>query len=232
MTTVKMIDITGQRFGRLVAIKMDNSHRPSKSTRAYWLFQCDCGKETIASGTDVRSGKIKSCGCLHDEMASKRFYKHGMSSTKLGYVYESMKQRCLNSNCKDYKNYGGRGITICSDWKNNSRSFFNWAITNGYSDGLSIDRINVNGNYEPTNCRWTTAKVQADNKRPRKCYISKNIRSDNKSGIRGVSFDKSKNKWVASMRFNHQQVLRRTFDTKQEAAQERQRFEKKYLAYV
>jgi hypothetical protein len=162
---VKAIDISGQRFGRLIAIKPDNSKRPANSTRLYWLCKCDCGNYSTTSGADLRSGKVRSCGCLHDEMASLRFYKHGQSGSKLSMVWQAMKQRCGNSHCKDFPSYGGRGINVCHEWQIDFATFYDWAITNGYHEGLSIDRIDVDGNYEPMNCRWVNMKVQANNER-------------------------------------------------------------------
>ena len=229
---VKQIDITGKKFSRLTPICVDNSKRPKGSTRAYWKCECECGKETIVSGSDLRSGKVKSCGCLHDEMAHKRFYKHGMSNTKLDWVLGAMKQRCNNIHNIDYPNYGGRGIKICDEWLNDSSEFFSWALSHGYEEGLSIDRIDVNGNYEPSNCRWVTMKVQANNKNPKHLFICKNARSDSKSKIRGVSFDKSKNAWVATFNFNNKRVLQKVFKKKQEAIDARQEAEKKYQEYV
>lgn len=165
MSVVKAIDISGQRFGRLIAIRPDNSKRPAKSTRLYWLCKCDCGNYTVTSGVDLRKGKVRSCGCLHDELTSQRFYKHGQSGTKLNMVWLSMKQRCGNPHSKDFPNYGCRGIKVCRQWLNSFQSFYDWAMANGYHEGLSIDRINVDGNYEPQNCRWVSMKTQANNER-------------------------------------------------------------------
>lgn len=162
---VKAKDITGERFGRLVALHPDNSTRPKSSTALFWKFQCDCGNTTIANGNEVRKGKIKSCGCFHNESVSKRFKKHGQSGSKLYDVWAAMKQRCYNPNNKDYKNYGNRGISMSTSWRNNFSEFEKWAHQNGYQERLSIDRINYNGNYEPNNCRWTNPTVQANNTR-------------------------------------------------------------------
>ncbi|MBT9670431.1 hypothetical protein GPK34_00070 [Secundilactobacillus kimchicus] len=161
---VKMIDIKGQRFGRLVAIKVDNSERPANSTKAYWLCKCDCGNSTIVSSYELRHG-TESCGCLIGESAKKRFTKHGGSGSKLYMVWSAMRQRCDNSNNKDYPNYGARGIHVSQDWAKDFAKFKIWSESHGYQEGLTLDRVDVNGNYEPDNCRWVTMKVQANNER-------------------------------------------------------------------
>ena len=150
-------DIKGQRFGKLVANKYVYS---DKSGYAYWECTCDCGKKTVVMGANLRSGKTKSCGCLY-----KHSKTHGGSGTRLYKTWCSMKERCARVGDKSYPRYGGRGIRVCEEWKNDFDAFRSWAYHAGYNDFLSIDRINVNGNYEPSNCRWATQKTQANNKR-------------------------------------------------------------------
>lgn len=157
----KKINLLGKRFGRLIVI----SEAPSVNGRTCWHCKCDCGKEITTKKDNLLQGKTRSCGCLYLESASKLHKSHGMSNTRLFYIWQSMRHRCTIKNDRAYKNYGGRGIKVCEEWTSDFMNFYNWAINNGYRDDLTIDRINVNGNYEPSNCRWIPKEYQAENKR-------------------------------------------------------------------
>lgn len=158
----KNIDITGKRFGKLTAIEISGK---SKNGAILWLCKCDCGNIRNVISTNLRSGSTVSCGCLGKENARKASTKHGLSNTKIYSKHRSMNARCYNEKTRQYKWYGGRSIQVCDEWRGKEGfiNFVNWSMENGYSDELQIDRIDVNGNYEPSNCRWVDKKIQANN---------------------------------------------------------------------
>lgn len=151
---------------------------------------CICGKEVTVRRGDLISGKTKSCGCLAKEVKSKSNKTHGMAKTRLHNIWKAMKQRCYYTKSIRYNDYGGRGVIICDEWENDFMSFYNWAMNNGYNDTLTIDRIDVNGNYEPSNCRWVDVKIQSNNKRNNRKIEYKNETKTLKewSDILGINY--------------------------------------------
>lgn len=161
-------DLTGRKFGRLFVIGQAENSINRRGAR--WLCKCDCGNEIIARGDMLNSGDVKSCGCLSRDinMVRPHHITHGATRggqwERLYVIWQDMKARCEKRYSTSYKNYGARGISVCEDW-HNFESFRSWAMNNGYTDELTIDRIDNDGDYEPSNCKWSTYKEQAVNKR-------------------------------------------------------------------
>lgn len=170
----KVKDLTGQRFGRLIVIEQHGSTEPNKygSRYALWYCKCDCGNTCEVPSSNLGK-RTNSCGCLakeHLAEMSKGNVTHGMAKTHLYRCYHHMLRRCYQTNSDHYHMYGGRGITVCEEWRSGFEAFRDWAFKNGYQEELSLDRIDVNGNYEPSNCRWINAKDQCHNKRQSRMY--------------------------------------------------------------
>lgn len=153
-------DLTGKDFGRLKVISPAN---PSKCGKSRFFCQCSCGNLIIVEGCNLVSGATQSCGCFRREKTKKLKLSHGMVKTRLYRCWRNMHDRCLNPKNKEFSNYGARGISICKEWRDFS-VFYQWAISNGYRDDLTIDRIDVNKGYSPQNCRWTDTYNQARNR--------------------------------------------------------------------
>ena len=203
--------IVGQKYGRLTVIEQttsrDNNHN------SYWRCICECGSEIIVARCNLRSGHTRSCGCLAREQFlinreyskySKHNTKHGKRYEKIYGIWKTMRRRCDCPSQTGFHRWGGREITVCQEWQNDFMSFYNWAMANGYSEGLTIDRINNNGNYDPKNCRWTTIHQQCANRR-------------NNTDFVGVSYNQKTGRYKAYLRKDGKHLLCRTFKTKEAA---------------
>lgn len=162
---MKAKNLTGRRFGRLTAVERVGSSPEGSAT---WLCKCDCGKDTIVPSIFLSNGHTKSCGCLKQEVLKRNSRrKHGLGGSSINRVWNDMKKRCFNQNCKAYINYGGRGITVCQEWQDSFEAFYDHVsqLPHFGEAGYSLDRINNDGNYEPGNVRWATRKDQNNNRR-------------------------------------------------------------------
>ena len=158
-----MIDLTGERFGRLTVIQSEGKNRWGSYM---WLCECDCGNTKILDGSELRRGNVRSCGCLSREMASERFIKHGYSRTKIYSEWKKMIQRCGDNNSYNRLNYNQRGVKVCELWMNDFQAFLDYVsnLPHYGEPGYSLDRINNDGDYEPGNVRWANAITQANNR--------------------------------------------------------------------
>lgn len=159
-------DLTGLRFGRLTVIERAGNN---KQKRATWRCQCDCGIEVVVASNDLINGDTRSCGCFRSELLIERNTSHGLRHTRLYAVWLGMKERCYIPSSVRYPRYGGRGITICNEWRDDFQAFYEWAMANGYDENAprgqcTIDRIDNDKGYAPENCRWVDLKTQQNNK--------------------------------------------------------------------
>jgi hypothetical protein len=201
------MEMIGKKFNKLTVISFSHIHKQKKM----WLCLCECGNETLVSTSNLRNNGTKSCGCLRVIASRALHTKHGLREHELYSVWCDMKKRCYNVNSVSYKNYGYRGITVCDRWLN---SFKNFLIDMGERPaGMTLDRINVDGNYEPNNCRWTTTDIQNVNQR---------VRKNNTSGYKGVY--KHIDKWESTITVNKQTIHLGCYISKKSAVTVRNRY--------
>lgn len=160
MGRYELIDLHEKKYGKLTVI--EKSGKQGRETT--WLCRCECGNTTIVTGGNLRAGRTQSCGCIRNEKSKERLKTHGLTKTRLYRIWKNMKTRCYNPKIPTFKYWGGKGITICDEWRNSFEAFYQWSINNGYSDLLTIDRINGNKGYEPSNCRWADIYTQNRNR--------------------------------------------------------------------
>ena len=167
-------NITGMQFGRLTAVcYVGDREYPCGKKLSLWKCRCSCGNETIVTLSALRTGNTKSCGCLNEEWKEefpKTHITHGDVDSRLYHIWEQMRRRCYKQRDISYKYYGGKGVSVCEEWRNDYGTFMKWAMENGYDPGAkrgecTLDRINPYGNYEPSNCRWIPMKEQYKNLR-------------------------------------------------------------------
>lgn len=165
---MKKLELHGHVFGSLRVVKCDG---PNKEGAISWLCECECGNYASVRGSDLKRGFTKSCGCAAKSVLLRRNTTHGGSKTRIYRIWQAMIDRTSNPRASRYSYYGGRGISICHEWRDFA-AFRLWAMANGYSDNLSIDRIDNDGNYQPDNCRWATQQMQVQNRRSRAAMMA------------------------------------------------------------
>lgn len=205
---VKAMNLIGEEFGKLTVVDRDDNDKHGKTR---WLCKCECGATATVGGADLKRGRTASCGCL------KR--THGLSRHRLYGIFGMMKDRCYNPNNISYPWYGGEGIRIHQEWLDDYESFHNWALQNGYKGNLEIDRIDSDKDYTPNNCRWVDRTIQNRNQR---------LRKDNKSGVRGVKWNRARKKWEVSISAQGKRHYLGLFESLDKATKIRKEAENKY----
>lgn len=188
---MKRENLIGMKFGRLTVIDYAADHiQKSGKHRTQWLCRCECGNTVIAQSFNLKSGNTKSCGCYANEVRVQGNIIHGDRHTRLYTIWSAIKNRCYNRQAPTYYRWGGRGIKMCDEWRDSYLRFKTWALNNGYSEDLSIDRIDNNLGYNPDNCRWATAKIQANNRSNSKlfCYSGNMYTISELSDMSGISY--------------------------------------------
>lgn len=207
-----VIDRKGQRFGSLIVVERAENDQNGK---AMWLCKCDCGNSIVVSAKNLTRGK-SSCGCL---FGGKPLIYRKSHSNKLYNQWSGMIYRCTHQAASHYERYGERGVSVCEEWMNSFEVFANWAISNGYSENLEIDRIDNNGNYCPDNCQWVSHMENSRNR---------NARKTSKSGVSGVAFRKDIKKWRVTICVNYKRIHIGNYETFEAAVSARKKAESEY----
>jgi hypothetical protein len=218
--TFKSTDFVGKRYGKLIVIDLVQA---SGEKRKKALCRCDCGNTKIIAISSLRSGDTTSCGCLWKKAIKKSNSSHGMTGTKLHNTWRGMRARCNIKSCSNYVFYGGRGIKVCKEWNDSFDAFEAWALASGYSDELSIDRIDPKGNYAPENCRWVDKADQARNRR---------VKTANQTGVTGVSKRSGKESYRVSICINGVNINVGSYKDFDCAVEARKQAELKYWGFT
>lgn len=205
-------NIIGNKYNKLTVLSFSHYHKqPNGDNKEYYVCLCDCGKQKIVRKDMLIYGGVKSCGCLLYEKSKENNKKHGLYKSRIYQIYYGMLQRCYNTKNIKYDVYGGRGISVCDNWKNDFKNFYVWASNNGYNENLTLDRIDNDGNYCPENCRWTSKAVQSANRRP-------------KSNSYGVCYCKKIKRYRSRICINNKTVFNKYYKTLEDALKARENF--------
>jgi hypothetical protein len=216
----KYINLTGMRFGRFIVIKRIGVNADNKPL---WQCQCDCGNIRNVAGKSLKNGNSKSCGCYQKDIARRVNTTHGLRHHKLYSIHQNMNRRCFDPKDRAYKNYGARGISVCSSWAKTQgfMNFYEWALKTGYEENLTLDRIDNDGNYEPVNCRFVDYGTQARNRR---------TQVNSTTGVSGVQYRKTQKDYRVVISLNGKRYSCGCYKSLNAAILVRKQAEHKYWA--
>lgn len=216
LSELKTIKMIGKKYGRWTVIdEAGYRTEPSGAKIRLYTCQCECGEIRDIVGSSLRNGSSQSCGCLNSELSSERLLKHGLTNHPLYLKWSNMKRRCYDENNCSYDDYGGRGIKVCKEWIDGFKSFYDWAMENGWKKGLELDRIDTNGNYSPKNCRFITHQRNSVNRRKFK---------NNKTGYKGVYYNKKRGMYTVFITIKGENIYLGGFTSKAMAVRARNRY--------